>query len=115
MAGLRRAPVLALRRPSAWPAAGLRHYRGVRLSAVHTRRHTPGGAGGVAMMLLLVGCNFRTAPVDVRERLAFDGPKLGAALDELSVRYDCEAVILSTCNRVELYLARADTPHGPDS
>ncbi len=67
------------------------------------------------MMLLLVGCNFRTAPVDVRERLAFDGPKLGAALDELSVRYDCEAVILSTCNRVELYLARADTPHGPDS
>lgn len=67
------------------------------------------------MMLLLVGCNFRTAPVEIRERLAFDGPKLTAALDELSVRYGCEAVILSTCNRVELYLGRPDTPRGPDA
>ena len=67
------------------------------------------------MMLLAVGCNFRTAPVEVRERLAFDGPKLAAALDELSVRYACEAVILSTCNRVEVYLGRPDAPHGPDA
>jgi glutamyl-tRNA reductase len=67
------------------------------------------------MMLLLVGCNFRTAPVEVRERLAFDGPKLGMALDELSVRYGCEAVILSTCNRVEVYLGKTDVTHGPDA
>jgi glutamyl-tRNA reductase len=67
------------------------------------------------MMLLVVGCNFRSAPVEVRERLAFDGPTLKTALDELSVRYGCEAVILSTCNRVEVYLARADVPHGPDA
>jgi glutamyl-tRNA reductase len=46
--------------------------------------------------------------VDLRERLAFGDDKLGRALDELVVRYGCEAVILSTCNRVELYLARTD-------
>ena len=59
------------------------------------------------MKLLLVGCNYRTAPIEMREKLAFDGPKLPAALAELETRYGCEAVILSTCNRVELYLARA--------
>jgi glutamyl-tRNA reductase len=66
-------------------------------------------------MLVVVGCSFRTAPVEVRERLAFADAKLGPALDELGVRYGCEAAILSTCNRVELYLARADSPVGPDA
>jgi glutamyl-tRNA reductase len=60
------------------------------------------------MMLLAVGCSHRNTPVAVRERLAFDGDKLPRALDELGARYGCEAVILSTCNRVELYLARTD-------
>jgi glutamyl-tRNA reductase len=59
------------------------------------------------MKLLLVGCNYRTAPIELREKLALDGPKRSAALRELESRYGCEAVILSTCNRVELYLARA--------
>ena len=59
------------------------------------------------MKLLLVGCNFRTAPIELREKLAFDAAKLPVALRELTTRYGCEAVILSTCNRVELYLARA--------
>lgn len=66
------------------------------------------------MKLLLVGCNFKTAPIELREKLAFDGPKLPAALHELESRYGCEAVILSTCNRVELYLARADDASLPD-
>src|SRR5205823_1515259 len=52
------------------------------------------------MMLLVVGCSFRTAPVGLRERLAFDEAKLGRALEELTARFDGEAVILSTCNRV---------------
>jgi glutamyl-tRNA reductase len=60
------------------------------------------------MMLLAVGCSHRTAPVAVRERLAFDQERLVQALDDLVARYGCEAVILSTCNRVELYLARAE-------
>jgi glutamyl-tRNA reductase len=60
------------------------------------------------MMLLAVGCSFRSTPLDVRERLSFDGAKLADALDVLGARYGCEAAILSTCNRVEVYLGRAD-------
>lgn len=60
------------------------------------------------MNLRAIGCNFRTAPVEVREKLAFDPAKLRSALAELNARYAAEAVILSTCNRVELYLARPD-------
>jgi glutamyl-tRNA reductase len=67
------------------------------------------------MKLLLVGCSHRTAPVDVRERLAFDGERLGRALDDVVARHDCEAVIVSTCNRVELYLARPHTADALDS
>jgi glutamyl-tRNA reductase len=67
------------------------------------------------MNLLVLGCNFRTAPVDVRERVAFSDAQLATALDELSVRYGCEAVILGTCNRVELYVARPGEPDAPDA
>ena len=66
------------------------------------------------MNLLLVGCSYKTAPIELREKLAFCGPKLSAALRELEARYASEATILSTCNRVELYLARADAG-GPDA
>ncbi|MCI0460354.1 MAG: glutamyl-tRNA reductase [Gemmataceae bacterium] len=62
------------------------------------------------MLLLAVGCSHRNTPVELRERLAFDGPRLPRALDEIVARYGCEVVILSTCNRVELYLARAEAP-----
>ncbi len=58
------------------------------------------------MILLAVGCSHRTTPVAVRERLAFRDDQLPRALDALATRLDCEAVVLSTCNRVELYLAR---------
>src|SRR5262245_16558144 len=67
------------------------------------------------MMLLVVGCSYRTAPVEVRERLAFGQDRLLPALDQLVAHCDCEAIILSTCNRIELYLARDDGREGPDS
>src|SRR5947199_9097014 len=67
------------------------------------------------MKLLAVGCSFRDTAIDLRERLAFDAQQLPRALDELGVRYGCEAVILSTCNRVELYLARTDVRVAPDA
>jgi glutamyl-tRNA reductase len=66
------------------------------------------------MMLVLAGCSFRNTPVALRERLAFDGARLAQALDELDARYACEAVLLSTCNRVEIYIGRADVERGPD-
>jgi glutamyl-tRNA reductase len=53
--------------------------------------------------------------VKVRERLAFSEASLPRALEELSARYGCEAVILSTCNRIELYLARVGAPVALDA
>ena len=62
------------------------------------------------MILLAVGCSYRNTPVDVRERLAFDADQLAARPRRARPsRYGCEAVILSTCNRVELYLGPAST------
>ena len=66
------------------------------------------------MKLLAVGCSFRTTPVEIRERLSFADNVLGGALSEINARYGLEAVILSTCNRVELYLAQAGADCEPD-
>src|SRR5215468_2741458 len=56
------------------------------------------------MFLLLVGCSFRSTPVALRERLAFSEAAVTRALTELDARFGCEAVILSTCNRVDVEL-----------
>ena len=62
-------------------------------------------------MLILVGCNHRSAPVDFRERLAFRSEEIAPALDRLRDGDGIdEAVIVSTCNRVEV-LVRGD--HSP--
>ena len=60
------------------------------------------------MNLRAIGCNVESAGVELREKLAFDDAKLRRALAELSARYGVEAVILGTCNRVELYLGRPE-------
>jgi glutamyl-tRNA reductase len=58
------------------------------------------------MKLQMVGCSHHTAPVEVRERLAFSREQVAAALSLFRSRYpQTEAVLLSTCNRVELYFA----------
>jgi glutamyl-tRNA reductase len=57
------------------------------------------------MDVLAVGCSFHTTPVEVREKLAFTEEQLARAFSCLH-QAGYEAVILSTCNRVELYLAR---------
>ena len=55
------------------------------------------------MKFLLTGLNHRTAPVEVRERIAFDEKALPEALDKLKRRPGImEGMILSTCNRVEV-------------
>jgi len=63
----------------------------------------------------MVGCSHHNAPVRVRERLAFSPAQAGAALARLHERFpDTEAVVLSTCNRVEIYTA-VESPHsGPN-
>ena len=55
------------------------------------------------MKLALVGVSHRQAPVELRERVAVDGEGAGVLARELAD--GCEAVVLSTCNRTELYLA----------
>jgi glutamyl-tRNA reductase len=57
------------------------------------------------MELLAIGCSYRTTPVQVRERLAFNDEQRARALELLAGRLGHEAVILGTCNRVELYVA----------
>ena len=59
---------------------------------------------GNRMSLVVVGINHRTAPVEVRERVVFEPSRMQNALREL-VTLDAveEAVIVSTCNRTELY------------
>ena len=58
------------------------------------------------MHLLLVGISHRTAPVELRERLDFQVRGVDHALQAIARRETTrEAVVLSTCNRAELYTA----------
>ena len=59
---------------------------------------------------MMVGLNHRTAPVRLRETLAFSDQAAETALLAFKQRFpSAEAVIVSTCNRVELYVARHGT------
>lgn len=59
------------------------------------------------MRLLMLGFNHRTAPLELREALAFDNERAAKAIDSLrAVHRTSECVMISTCNRTELYLAR---------
>jgi glutamyl-tRNA reductase len=60
------------------------------------------------MKLLLTGISHKTAPVDLREKLAIAEAALPDALHELQNLGASEAVILSTCNRVEFALTAPD-------
>ena len=58
------------------------------------------------MQLLLVGISHRTAPVELRERVDFQARGVADALAALAARGSTrEAVVVSTCNRAELYVA----------
>ena len=67
------------------------------------------------MKLLVTGVSHKTAPVEVRERLAFREEALPAALADLKSREGVsEAVILSTCNRVEITVTTGDGGRSAD-
>jgi len=60
----------------------------------------------VSVRLVCVGLNHRRAPVELREKVAFAAERIEAALQELVELEDVEeALVLSTCNRVEIYAA----------
>ena len=66
------------------------------------------------MNIQVVGCNHRSASVAVREQMAFGSQQAGEALRLWRQTFpEVEAVLLSTCNRVELY-AGSETTTPPD-
>jgi glutamyl-tRNA reductase len=66
------------------------------------------------MRLAVIGVSHRTAPVEIRERLAFSAEGLKAALSKLVDRERIsEAMILSTCNRVEIVVEGSNGADAP--
>ena len=64
------------------------------------------------MSVVVVGANHRTAPLDLLEQMTVDAERLPKLLDALgSTEHISEAVVLSTCNRTEVYLV-AERFHG---
>ena len=65
--------------------------------------------GGSVSELLALGISHKTAPLELRERLAFTEGRAVGVLGELVEREEVlEAAAISTCNRTELYLYVAD-------
>jgi glutamyl-tRNA reductase len=61
---------------------------------------------GSRMSLVVVGINHRTAPIDLRERVVFEPSRMPEALRELATLPSVqESLIVSTCNRTEIYCA----------
>lgn len=59
-------------------------------------------------MFVVVGLSHHTAPIEVRERMAFEKPQIEALLEELVAEpVVAEALVLSTCNRVEIVTCAA--------
>ncbi|MCU1371540.1 MAG: glutamyl-tRNA reductase [Ilumatobacteraceae bacterium] len=64
------------------------------------------------MSVVVIGLNHRTMPLDLFERMTIDGARLPKALHDLGAREHIgEVVVLSTCNRTEVY-AIAERFHG---
>ncbi len=56
------------------------------------------------MNIIVIGLNHKTADVEIRERVAFNGDKLGEGIEGLSTLPEINGIlIISTCNRVEIY------------
>ncbi len=58
------------------------------------------------MKIIVTGLSHKRTPIEIREKLAFDSSQTVKALTELKNRFhESEFVLLSTCNRIELYCA----------
>jgi len=55
------------------------------------------------MNISCIGINHRTAPIEIRERMWFSSGEIQTALPALKEKFLQEAVLVSTCNRTELY------------
>ncbi len=67
------------------------------------------------MSFIVVGINHRTAPVAIREQVVFADAELPSALGELAqLPSVCESLIVSTCNRTEIYCFLENDPARPE-
>jgi glutamyl-tRNA reductase len=74
------------------------------MATTPSRTNPPSTAPRGAVQIALIGCNHRTAPVEFRERIAFTAEQAREAANSLRQQGILEeAVVLSTCNRSELY------------
>ncbi len=68
------------------------------------------------MNLHTIGINHKSASVEIREKLAFNASGIPIALSSLTHSFpSSEAVILSTCNRVEIYGTSPDNSLNKES
>lgn len=66
------------------------------------------------MPIFAFGINYKTAPIEIREQAVFTPDTTPAALQDLiNLEAVNEAMILSTCNRTEIYVDCLGTPHPP--
>ena len=86
-------------------------HRGLRDRGLHLRLGDADARGsGGRTVIVVVGLSHQTAPLEIREALAFPKERLGDALAKVREETGLsEAMILSTCNRVEIY-GRAPEP-----
>jgi glutamyl-tRNA reductase len=65
------------------------------------------------MNIAVVGLSHKTAPVEVREKLSIPEPQYELAIAQLcSYPHIDEVAVLSTCNRLEIYIVTSETEHG---
>lgn len=65
------------------------------------------------MNLITVGLSHKTAPVEIREKLSFPAQTIGEPLNRLCASYEVnEGIIISTCNRVEVFAVTRDIEKG---
>jgi glutamyl-tRNA reductase len=65
------------------------------------------------MNIAVIGLSHKTAPVDIREKLSVPDPQMEAAIHALcNYPHIQEATILSTCNRLEIYIVTATADRG---
>ncbi len=60
------------------------------------------------MQLYTIGVNHTTAPIEIRENVAFSADNMREALCDLTIKNAMEAAILSTCNRTEIYVQSSE-------
>jgi glutamyl-tRNA reductase len=78
------------------------------ITSLHQSQFDRDGQARDSALLLLVGLDHHSAPVELRERLSVEGDELAALLRSLHEEPLAEVVVVSTCHRLEVYAISAD-------